>query len=64
MGQVLFNHFNPAGFQNYVPEVTTKSSDLIVDVILVAGAIAASIYILNRIEVKPKLRVILTEYRE
>lgn len=64
MGQVLFNHFNPAGFQNYVPEVVTKSSDLIVDVILVAGAIAASIYILNRIEVKPQLRVILTEYRE
>jgi hypothetical protein len=64
MGQVLFNHFNPAGFQNYVPEVATKSSDLIVDVILVAGAIAVSIYILNRIEVKPQLRVILTENRE
>jgi hypothetical protein len=64
MGQVLFNHFNPAGFQNYLPEVATKSSDLIVDVILVAGAIAATIYILNRIEVKRELRVIRTEYME
>jgi hypothetical protein len=64
MGQVLYNHFNPVGFQNYVPEVGMKSSDLIVDVILVAGAIAATIYILNRIEVKPQLRVILTEYME
>jgi hypothetical protein len=64
MGQVLYNHFNPAGFQNYVSQEATKSSDLIVDVILVAGAIAASIYILNRIEVKPELRVIRTEYRE
>lgn len=64
MGQVLFNHFNPAGFQNYVPEVATKSSDLIVDVILVAGAIAASIYILNRIEIKPVVTIYRPDLKE
>lgn len=64
MGQVLFNHFNPAGFQNYVPEVTTKSSDLVVDVILVAGAIAASIYILNRIEIKPVVTIYRPDLKE
>ncbi len=64
MGQVLFNHFNPAGFQNYVPEVATKSSDLVVDVILVAGAIAASIYILNRIEIKPVVTIYRPDLKE
>lgn len=64
MGQVLYNHFNPAGFNNYVPEVASKSSDIIVDVVLVAGAIAATIYILNRIEVKPAVRIVRLKYKE
>ncbi len=64
MGQVLYNHFNPAGFNNYVPEVATKSNDIIVDVLLVAGAIAATIYILNRIELKPAVRIVRPEYKE
>jgi hypothetical protein len=64
MGQVLYNHFNPTGFNNYVPAVATKSNDIIVDVLLVAGAIAATIYILNRIEVKPAVRIVRPEYKE
>jgi cytoskeletal protein CcmA (bactofilin family) len=64
MGQVLYNHFNPAGFNNDVPEVATISNDIIVDVLLVAGAIAATIYILNRIELKPAVRIVRPEYKE
>jgi hypothetical protein len=64
MGQVLYNHFNPTGFNNHVPAVATKSNDIIVDVLLVAGAIAATIYILNRIEVKPAVRIVRPEYKE
>jgi hypothetical protein len=64
MGQVLFNHFNPTGFENYIPDVSTKSKDLIVEIILVTSAIAVTIYILNRINVNPEVRIAKQAYKE